>query len=62
MTALLVVVVAAVVVAAVVVAAVVEVTNMHDIVMIDSITNSYCLCYYVRNGLSYSGEETRPKL
>jgi len=30
--------------------------------MIDSITNSVCLCYYVQNGLSYSGEETRPKL
>jgi hypothetical protein len=32
------------------------------IVMIDSITNSVCLCYYVQNGLSYSGEETRPTL
>jgi len=26
--------------------------------MIDSITNSACLCYYVQKGLSYSGEET----
>ncbi len=31
------------------------------IVMIDSITYSLCLCHYVQNGLSYSGEETRPK-
>jgi len=29
------------------------------IVMIDSITNSVCLCYYVQNGLSYSGKGTR---
>jgi len=28
------------------------------IVMIDSITNSACLCYYVQNGLSYLGKET----
>ncbi len=28
------------------------------IVMIDSITYSLCLCHYVQNGLSYSGEET----
>ncbi len=27
--------------------------------MIDSMTNSACLCYYVQNSLSYSGEETR---
>ncbi len=31
-----------------------------DIVMIDSIFRSFCLCYCVPNGLSYSGEETRP--
>ncbi len=37
-------------------------TNKISIVMIDSITNSVCLCYYVQNGLSYSGEETRPTL
>ena len=36
--------------------------NEQCIVMIDSLTNSFCLCYYVQNGLSYSGEETRPKL
>ena len=29
------------------------------IVKIDSITGSFCLCYYVQNGLSYSGEETQ---
>jgi len=28
------------------------------IVMIDSITCSFCLCHYVQNSLSYSGEET----
>jgi len=32
------------------------------IVMIDSITHSFCLRHYVQNGLSYLGEETRPKL
>jgi len=30
--------------------------------MIDSITHSFCLRHYVQNGLSYFGEETRPKL
>jgi len=30
--------------------------------MIDSITCSFCLRHYVQNGLSYLGEETRPKL
>ncbi len=34
----------------------------NSIVMLDSRTNSSCLCYYVQNGLSYSGKETRPKL
>jgi len=35
----------------------------HDsIVMIDSITRSFCLRHYVQNGLSYLGEETRPKM
>jgi len=32
------------------------------IVKIDSITQSFCLCQYVQNGLSYPGEETPPKL
>ncbi len=27
--------------------------------MTDSITNSACLCYYVQNGLSYSGNDTQ---
>ncbi len=33
-----------------------------SIVKIDSRTRSFCLLHYVRNGLSYSGEETRPTL
>jgi len=32
------------------------------IVKIDSITRSFCLRHYVRNGLSYLGKETQPKL
>jgi len=32
------------------------------IVKIDSITPSFCLRHYVRNGLSYPAEETRPTL
>jgi hypothetical protein len=32
------------------------------IVKIDSITRSFCLCQFVQNGLSYPGDETRPKL
>ncbi len=32
------------------------------IVKIDSRTQSFCLCLCVQNGLSYSGEETWPKL
>jgi len=32
------------------------------IVKIDSKTWSFCLCYNVQNGLSYSGEETQPTL
>jgi len=35
---------------------------MNSIVKIDSRTWSFCLCQYVQNGLSYLGEETRPKL
>jgi len=34
----------------------------HIIVMIDSITCSFCLRHYVQNGLSYLGKETWPKL
>jgi len=30
--------------------------------MIDSRTQSFCLCYYVQNGLSYLGKETQPTL
>jgi len=30
--------------------------------MIDSITRSFCPRHYVQNGLSYSREETRPKM
>jgi len=33
-----------------------------NIIKIDSITQSFCLHYYVQNGLSYSGKETRPTL
>ncbi len=33
---------------------------VHVILMIDSRTRSFCLCYCVQNGLSYSAEETRP--
>jgi len=32
------------------------------IVKIDSITRSFCLCYYLQNGLSYPGKETLPML
>jgi len=32
------------------------------IVKIDSRTQSFCLCQYVQNGLSYPGEETRLNL
>jgi len=32
------------------------------IVKIGSRTRSFCPCHYVQNGLSYPGEETRPKL
>jgi len=33
-----------------------------SIVKIDTITWSFCHYHYVQNGLSYPGEETRPKL
>jgi len=33
-----------------------------SIVMIDSISRSFCLRHYVQNGLSYLGQETQPKL
>jgi len=32
------------------------------IVMIDSITSSFCIHHHVQNGISYLGKETRPKL
>jgi len=32
--------------------------SLIHMVKIDSITQSFCLCYYVQNGLSYLGEET----
>jgi len=38
------------------------VSYTHYIVKIDSRTQSFCLCQYVQNGLSYSGKETWPKL
>jgi len=36
--------------------------SFDTIVKIDSITPSFCLRHYVRNGLSYSAEETRSRL
>jgi hypothetical protein len=38
----------------------VEWVEPNIIVMIESISQSFCLCYCVPNGLSYLGEETRP--
>ncbi len=39
-----------------------DIPNCDSIVKIDSRTRSFSLCQYVKNGLSYSGKETWPKL